>query len=223
MKRSAQLVLGICLFLLLPARAGADAITVQPGSGFVVSDFIDYWSKTFDNWGAFVLPDLTVGVSASELFANARTGCNSCTAGDTVNLSSSHELRGWGYFSAGDHDAIWGTGTLNFHAGDVVIPHSPATSVGVDLIVPFTFDGFISLYSRQSGGVVFTGPLAGDGYTRAVFTGDESSRRFHQQVYEFGENAFQPAPVPEPASLLLCSAGLAALVRRRMRRGGSVR
>ena len=145
MKRSAQLVLGICLFLLLPARAGADAITVQPGSGFVVSDFIDYWSKTFDNWGAFVLPDLTVGVSASELFANARTGCDPCTAGDTVNLSSSHELRGWGYFSAGDHDAIWGTGTLNFQAGDVVIPRSPATSVGVDLIVPFTFDGFISL------------------------------------------------------------------------------
>ena len=125
-----------------------------------------------------------------------------------MNLSSSHELRGPGFI----FNSMWGSGVLNFHAGDVTIPSSSAGSVGVDQIVPFQFEGVMSLYGTD-GTVLFSGPLTGTGYTRAVFLGTDPSRVFHQQIYEFGSNAFA-SPVPEPGTWPLVATGVFALVRR---------
>jgi hypothetical protein len=210
MYRVTQLGCAACLLVLAaasPARGEPFAIT--DGSAFVITDWEEYWTRTFDNWGTLGLPMGYTHVPAHELFANARTGCSPCAAGDTVNLSSAHELRGPGFI----FNSMWGTGVVNFHAGDVTIPSATAGSVGVDLIVPFEFDGVMSLY-RTDGTVLFSGPLTGTGYTRAVFWGTDSRRVFHQQSYEFGANAFA-SPVPEPGTWFLVATGAWAMVRRR--------
>lgn len=105
---------------------------------------------------------------------------------------------------------------LQFTTASVVLPAGPALSL--TLTVPFTMTGTLLLTDdiARMNPPVFSFQVSGQGLAHIVLAGDGFG------VYRVTEIRydFAPAAVPEPATLTLLGAGLAAtLLRRRRRRG----
>ena len=118
--------------------------------------------------------------------------------------------------SIGGPGSIAFRGTLSFDAFPVVIP--TPTEPGVSRIpTPFVLTGTIAGFlAADPTSPLFTVDVFGSGIARLVVappgTGAPGALTFRAVEYQIAD------PVPEPATLVLCGSGLAALLVRRKRR-----
>jgi hypothetical protein len=145
--------------------------------------------------------------------------CDACAFGDVVNLSFRHpplDSAGFTRFvelGSGDgrigdqaYPALTFSGSLKFNATPLAFPD--VDDPFVVIATPFTFRGWVRAGTTPGpfqGGTEFR--LRGVGTARTGFIRDGDTYRPSGTVaYDF-----EPAPVPEPSSVLLLGTGLAAL------------
>lgn len=108
-------------------------------------------------------------------------------------------------------------GTLAFDVRPVPFPAT--TGDFVAFRAPFSFTGSVRGFERDR--EVFAADIIGAGEALETFDVlDNGLFRLDDSRITFDFTGGQPAPIPEPASLLLCGSGVAAVVARR--RGGVI-
>ena len=207
-----------CLLALtmIPAAVWADPIPVTSGffsvTGLGASAIFDLQGADFQAAGGLepgvVGPDLT---------------CFPCVAGAVISLDTTF-LGSSGTGSAAVDGMMFPSIGLRatdflFEAPDIV---APGTAGAFTVTRPFTFSGRLSGFdpSDPHETPIFARLLIGQGLVTASFiespnAGGPPLFSFRSIRYDFAE----PAPVPEPATLLLVASGLGAALQRR-RRGG---
>jgi len=207
-------ILVLVLAILAPSTAHADPFVVTAGS-FA----LDFEGEFF----SFAGTGFTVGAGGIGLFipkVRAET-CTLCRQGDLVNpgfRTPGEVLLGCGNARFGDttFSDIAFRGTLAFDVTPARFPASTENVVGLKL--PFLFTG--SLRGFEQDRQVFAADFIGGGDVFQSFLRDEDGRfRLDQDSrVEFFFTAEQPAPIPEPASVLLLGSGLAGTIVARQRR-----
>jgi len=210
----------VVLAILTPSTVRAEPLVIDGG----IRSFL-----RFDEEGDFfnfVGNGFEVGNQLGDSFDKVLApSCTfKCEEGDAVNPS----WRTAGEVSLGSGTARFGTstftdvtyrGTLVFDVTPTTFPATTDNVIGFDL--PFSFTG--SLRGFEGDDQVFAVDLVGQGRALQSFLKDEDGTFFldSNSSEQFNFTGGQPAPVPEPASVLLLGGGLgsAMVARLRKRRG----
>ncbi|HEX8746048.1 MAG TPA: PEP-CTERM sorting domain-containing protein [Pyrinomonadaceae bacterium] len=209
MRRLASLLPLLLFFILFVPEARADGLVITNGSAnFPTSNggFFTFsgGNTTLNGWIDF-----------------APLSCSPCTAGQSVNLSfnrSDGDIRGAsGIIDGVSYNSFYNQSWLRFETDTFFVPDD-ASSI-ITLTVPFTFSGnMLGCTQSTVGGPcpspIFSTMLSGQGfvtlelYSHVIF---DTLRIYETRsiTYNLGTGA---APVPEPATLLLLSTGLAGVV-----------
>jgi hypothetical protein len=225
---------GLSLATTVPSLS-ADPLTVTSGRFSVVWDDPTFFQ--FAGTDGFVLNAVSLRVPVSPQQAcHPREG--GCAPGTSLDLGAvaGGDATGWftpftlgrmtlvssvngtqyGPFSHPD-EATQLAGTFQFDAPTIVLP--PILNAGVpgEFMAPFVFSGAASGFAPDDVDMtspLFSVTLAGRGTANVQFETDNGTYHSASVRYTFQD----AAPVPEPATLTLLSAGLAGVVVRARRR-----
>jgi hypothetical protein len=208
-------VLVLCFTAALPGYARADTLVVrQGGIGFDTGDPPGYSFRGDD----FVLNGLFPAIATSGAFT-----CGLCEPGTPVDLGTvfGSELRDFdlGQGNATIRGVTFGNpagpgslamrGTFTFDAPFIAVPDAGEL---VSLRGPFGFSGRVAGFlDVPVGDPLFEVNLEGHGQVRMNLRRFDGAYGFEALEYEF-----TPAPIPEPATLLLVGGGVAGLLARRL-------
>ena len=217
LSRKVLQVTAMMAVVVFPSAAAADTITITGGT-------METQIRASLARGLFEGSGFLLGFGADGFAATVATDCVPCVAGDSVNFSAEFNLpraSGRALVDGMSYSQIFLEMTGTFSApsfqisgSETVIRSSPFTYAG-------TIAGFlIDPWEHGPTTPAFTKSLTGRGTASATFIffdgGDEGRPSFTADDlrYDFED----PAAVPEPATLLLCGAGMAVMgVRRRLR------
>jgi PEP-CTERM motif len=214
-RRGLQALLAVST-LLMPRLAAAEPVTVT--SGFVETELGLGLARVLFQGDNFMV---RLGVEGFR--TQVGLDCFPCAAGTTVNLGGQFSPVG---LRAAGFGTVDGVTYRDIFADDMKGTFTTASftltgNTNVTVRLPFSFTGDIRGYVQDPFAVGFTDPaftktLSGHGIATGLFTFNDQDGAFfnvNDLRYDFGDTA----PVPEPATFLLCGFGAAVLLLRRSR------
>ena len=219
----------LALAVIAPTEARADAVAITGGFYEVDNPFrtVPNFVDSSFNFSGNNLSARGTNFDAPQQAPHSNCG-TPCLAGSTFSLTTGTFLNTDGPTGTFTLDGVSHTGwfigsSLNFTSGTVTIPLDAPTDPAQDftLTTTFTMTGTLGFAEYDLQNQVFTGfnydsPVFGSGLADITLF---FSRVTHE--YEIGSVTyrFQPASVPEPATLILLGTGLAGAAAYRRRRG----
>jgi hypothetical protein len=217
-RRSAVVLASAALIMAVASTARAEPFVIAAGTGSILAfdfegDFFRFAGNGFEvNSGR----EATLGFFIPRI---RPASCTICATGDLVNASwrTPGEVplaSGTARFGSTIFPDVTYRGTLAFNVRPVPFP---ATTEGfVAFEAPFSFTA--SMRGFDGDREVFTADIIGAGVVLESFDIlDNGQFRLDDSRITFDFTGGQPAPIPEPASMLLLASGLAAVIARTRR------
>ena len=220
MRKSVAFLSVFLNFCSFPSAARADPLPLSGLSYFALDfegDFFHFVGNSFDLFGR-----AEFGTPIPRIH---EPSCEACFPGDIVNLS----FRTTGIVDLGSgegtidgvvYPSLTFRGSLQFDVTPVAFPDVPPDHIGgLSIHAPFRFSGLLHAFDEET--EVFARALRGIGVARTSFvpvssSGDGPPFQFAEDQWSF--NFDEPAPVPEPSTMMLVGLGTLLLGRLRQSR-----
>jgi len=206
----ASLVLAVCCLTAVEVNADSFVIT----SGTIVQQ------GASDNRASYNFAGPGISVTAPGFFVESFAFCNPCVGGTTNNLHVNFNQGGGTVVLNGVTFAGVGfNGSMNATMPSFVLPPGSPSTPDVTLTLPFTFTGNLigcTGSPLSCNDQLFNASLSGEGFALVHFR--LFSPTGNSYVVRDITFNFQPAPVPEPATLFLLGTGVAAVASRLRKR-----
>jgi hypothetical protein len=212
----ALLALAFCC--LISTEAKADPLVID--SGFIFNQGLGSSFSTFNFSG----PAISVNANARDTLIFIRA-CSPCTSVTPITLTPMASFVGGGgtvVLNGTTYSSIFTPGILEISGPSFTLPVTTSDPI-LSITVPFqmtgelsgdTFNPFIGTQTN----IVFTTTLIGQGFVTFQYSVTHSNG-FTYYSYLNSTYNFQPAPVPEPVTILLLGTGLAGVAARVRKRG----